>query len=374
MIQNEQTHGRFNVLNSLLLILSLSQALFIDLCFGHSTPSELLDLSFDQLMLMEVDSEDANGSEAKGSASAWHLGYDFKFLSIEDFQQGTTKIDKSQVLFTPGNNQRSASNYRIVSLRIIQKAHIFSLYYRLDELSKFQIFMPYISQSSDHVSSVPGYESFTLESQGIGDLNVSLIKTLHHHNRYHFQLQLGLSLPTGSIDEEGDTPRAPGNQRIPYPMQLGSGTWDFPMGLRIVSNYSDLTWDAQASVKLRTRRNEFGYRLGDRYAISSSVTKSISKQLSMDIGLRAEHISRIVGEDQALRVPGNFPFPANIADTNNYGGSRLFFTSTATYSFDHFRRGLTKLSFGVRYPIIQDVNGVQPIEQPKIEFRLKTTL
>ena len=44
----------------------------------------------------------------------------------------------------------------------------------------------------------------------------------------------GVSLPTGSIDEEGDTPRAPGDQQLPYTMQLGFRNLGLP-GLRELS-------------------------------------------------------------------------------------------------------------------------------------------
>jgi hypothetical protein len=38
-----------------------------------------------------------------------------------------------------------------------------------------------------------------------------------------------MRLPTGSIDEVGDTPRNGSGtlERLPYTMQLGSGTYDF---------------------------------------------------------------------------------------------------------------------------------------------------
>ncbi len=45
--------------------------------------------------------------------------------------------------------------------------------------------------------------------------------------RQQREANLGLTLyfPTGSIDERGATPMGP-NMQLPYPMQLGSGTYD----------------------------------------------------------------------------------------------------------------------------------------------------
>ena len=66
-------------------------------------------------------------------------------------------------------------------------------------------------------------------------------------------------MPTGSIDEEGDTPRAPGSQQLPYTMQLGSGTWDFPLFLSFRKYEARWDWGMDASYTLRTCSNDRDY-------------------------------------------------------------------------------------------------------------------
>ena len=81
--------------------------------------------------------------------------------------------------------------------------------------------IPFVMQSTDHISIVPGYDAFNISSEGIGDVTVVADTTLSQSLNSLWKAGAGVSIPTGSIDEEGDTPRAPGKQQLPYTMQLG---------------------------------------------------------------------------------------------------------------------------------------------------------
>ena len=96
---------------------------------------------------------------------------------------------------------------------------------------------------------MPGYDAFNISSEG------SAIP--HCGGRYrqsdpeqYLEAGAGISVPTGSIDEEGDTPRAPGNQQLPYTMQLGSGTWDVPLLLSFRKYGAQWDWGAHADCYL----------------------------------------------------------------------------------------------------------------------------
>ena len=82
----------------------------------------------------------------------------------------------------------------------------------------------------------------------------------------------GISFPTGSIDETGDTPRGK-NTPVPYTMQIGSGTYDLQPGILYTGHDGDLTWGAEFSTKFRVGRNKKNYSLGDRGAVSAWIKK-----------------------------------------------------------------------------------------------------
>ena len=73
-------------------------------------------------------------------------------------------------------------------------------------------------QSTDHISIIPGYDGFNISSEGVGDIALVVDSTVSQSLNSIWKIGAGLSMPTGSIDEEGDTPRAPGNQQLPYTM------------------------------------------------------------------------------------------------------------------------------------------------------------
>jgi len=80
------------------------------------------------------------------------------------------------------------------------------------------------------------------------------------------QANLGLSVPTGSIKETGTILAPNGTRptvRLPYAMQLGSGTWDLLPALGYNGMAGAIGWGAQYSGIIRTGTNSQGYTLGD---------------------------------------------------------------------------------------------------------------
>ena len=93
----------------------------------------------------------------------------------------------------------------------------------------------YISKDMDHTTymgmvgnTVLG--EFTTKTSGIGDTSLSALVKIGTG----LHATVGVSLPTGSTDEKDSilTPAGPsaGDVLLPYPMQLGSGTYDLIAG------------------------------------------------------------------------------------------------------------------------------------------------
>jgi len=86
-----------------------------------------------------------------------------------------------------------------------------------------------------------------IKTSGMGDVSVIGSYHLETSSGGRLQLSLGLSFPTGSIDEEGDTPRAPGNQQLPYSIQLGSGTYDIPASILYSGREIGIGWGTEVA-------------------------------------------------------------------------------------------------------------------------------
>ena len=82
-----------------------------------------------------------------------------------------------------------------------------------------------------------------------------LVRLIDKHD-HHLHAQIGLSFPSGSLTEQDKTPASGGTTvRLPYPMQIGSGTYDFLPGLTYTGSRSAYSWGAQARGEIRMNEN-----------------------------------------------------------------------------------------------------------------------
>src|SRR5207249_10180696 len=109
---------------------------------------------------------------------------------------------------------------------------------------------------------------FTEHSAAVSDLQVLALYTVLGSvtKRHRLIINLGMSFPTGSIDEKntimGQT------FTLEYPMQLGSGTYDFRPGLTYLGESKKWAWGAETRTGLGCERSGRGYRLGIAHVLT----------------------------------------------------------------------------------------------------------
>ena len=92
-----------------------------------------------------------------------------------------------------------------------------------------------------------------METSGLGDLKIGgLYDLAHWQDGRRAHLSLGLSAPTGSIDEKS------GANTVGYGMQLGSGTWDFTPAITYLGQTENYSYGAQLGGVLRIGDNDQG--------------------------------------------------------------------------------------------------------------------
>ena len=116
------------------------------------------------------------------------------------------------VLFRPGVDARTENNYPVVPTEITQEVHAIRVGYDLSPATTVRVQVPFVMQSTDHISIVPGYDAFNISSEGIGGMAIVADTTLSQSLNSAWKAEAGLCVSTGSIDEDGDTLRAPGSQ------------------------------------------------------------------------------------------------------------------------------------------------------------------
>jgi hypothetical protein len=337
----------------LIIVATSLFAMTSSLSYGQSTPSEFAELSLDQLFELSID-----GSQVEQqSLSPWSFAYNFKRVEFDGYLDGDASLSRDEVWWQGLQEIRTNKNFPIVPTFISQQAHVISIGYQFGPKWRAHLSVPYLSQSTDHISIVENYGDFTINTSGLGDVVLSASHQLVNSAENIWWFTAGVSLPTGSIDEQGDTPRAAGDQHLPYTMQLGSGTYDFPLQF----SYQSLgahDFSLNMSAVIRVGKNDRNYRLGNSYALAGRYNFTLSPAMQPFIGLEVLHSQAIHGRDVALLVDSPFVYPASITDPQLYGGDKLNGKLGFTWQFAaHFM-----LTVELAKPLYQNLNGPQPKE------------
>lgn len=321
---------------------------------AQSTPDEFAELSLHQLFEQRID-DTVNGAEAR---SPWTLAHQYKYAKFEGYLDGSDSLSFQDVLWNGPTEPRTAKNFPVLPTVITQMAAIVGVSYQFNRNWQGSIFTSYIEQKSDHISIVKNYDFFTIESHGVGDTTLSASYTWNDSASHFWQLSLGLSLPTGSIDEVGDTPRAPGDQQLPYTMQLGSGTFDIPVELTYRHSEAD-GLDFSLAANIRTGKNDRNYRLGNNFSVSSRYQIQLSPTIRSFAAVSLNYSEAINGQDTSLLVNAPIPYPASITNPELYGGKKANLRLGLTWNLSK----VYQLSLEVGKPLYQHLNGPQPKEQ-----------
>ena len=305
---------------------------------AQTVPTDLLDLSIEELFEANVVTE----AERAEVARRWHLSYTYAVSDYHDYYLGTQRIGYDEVLFQPGQEDRTNSNYPVVPTEIKQEVHALRLAYDLTPAVTLRAQLPLVMQSTDHISIVPGYDAFNISSEGVGDIALVVDGIVSQSLSSIWKLGAGVSVPSGSIDEGGDTPRAPGNQQLPYTMQLGSGTWDIPLLLSFRKYGARWDWGANADVTWRTGKNDRDYRWR----------------------------GTIAGQDETLLVPNpQFPYPAPVTNPSAFGGEQIDLTVFVRFPFAD--GWYAEASYA--QPLYLDLNGPQSSEKYHFSIEIGTS-
>ncbi len=194
------------------------------------------------------------------------------------------------------------------------------------------------------------------ETSGIGDVAASALYRLYDNEIHHVHLQAGLSFPTGSITESGRMLMPNGQMmkmRLPYGMQLGTGTYALLPGLTYWGADGRWNWGAQATGQINLGENDEGYTFGDRAFLTAWGVYTLGFGFSGSARLSQTYTGDIDGHDS--RISGAMP----TADPNNYGG----WNTSAAFGVNYRVPDgpLAGLNPGVEFsvPLYQNVNGPQ---------------
>ncbi len=268
----------------------------------------------------------------------WMVSYRYSTMHMEGSRDGDSDISTQEVL----------NQFMVAPTEMIMEMHMFGAMYGVTEDFTVMAMAPYVLKSMDHVTRMGG--AFETETRGLGDIKLSAVHRLHQHDQYDLLGVFGISLPTGSIDEMDQTPM--GFMRLPYPMQLGSGTFDLMPALTHTAVHGDFNWGTQAAATIRLGKNNNGYRLGNEYKVNVWTGYDFSEMLGGSLRLEGASLGDINGEDRLLN-----PAVVQTANPNNIGGERIDAFIGVEFQMPDAPHSRVALEFGL--PLYQNLNGPQ---------------
>ncbi len=197
---------------------------------------------------------------------------------------------------------------------------------------------------------------FTTKSEGWGDTRLSGLLKLYNTKHQKVHAQIGVTFPTGSTSETDTILNPMGMHptvRLPYGMQLGTGTYGMLHGLTYTGNRNKTRWGAQYSATNYISHHN-GYRRGDKYEVTGWFSYRPIDALSGSLRIKYSSESSISGIDSSIMLP------TQAADPGYYGGEST--TVLAGFNWaaqpESAARGL-RIALEAGLPVSQKLHGLQ---------------
>lgn len=269
------------------------------------------------------------------------FSYRYMLMEMNGNRSGTNSISNAEVL----------QDFMVTPDKMTMQMHMFGGMYAVDDNLTLMAMVPYVVKEMDHITRSGA--SFTTTSEGFGDISTTALYKILDQNQQRIHLNLGVSFPTGSINERDNTP-AGTNQILPYPMQIGSGTFDLLPGITYLGQSGENSWGSQLLATVRLGENDNSYKLGDQLQLSAWVARNLNNWLASSIRLKGRTWGNINGADSRLN-PAMIP----TADPNLRGGTQLDLgIGLNLYAPEGDLKG-SRLALEFELPLYRDLNGPQ---------------
>jgi hypothetical protein len=291
------------------------------------------------------------------------FSYRYMHMSMNDNRKSTSRMSPEEIATTVPNRFAGSPmmppTLRVVPTKMTMDMHMLGVMYAPTDRLTLMGMASYLKKDMTHITfagpvGTTRLGNFKASTSGIGDTVLSAMYGLSDSVSAHrWHATLGVSLPTGSSDEE-DRILTPMNTqpevRVPYPMQLGSGTYDLVSGLTYASDRDVWGWGAQLGAVTRLGDNGENYTLGNEYHLKSWVSYLLSHSVSLSGSLGVFDRGNIDGIDAEIMAP------VQTADPSLQGGQRV-------------ERGLGmnfllpaqghRVAFEAKVPVYQNLDGPQ---------------
>lgn len=283
------------------------------------------------------------------------FSYRYMTMDMRQLRQGTDDVAISD----------AHSNYMVAPIDMVMSMHMLGIMYAPSNKITLSLMANYLE--NDMSLQMRNGNEFSTSSSGLGDISINALYSIFNKNRNAMHIQLGVVIPTGSIEEKDVLPMSMGNAvQLPYPMQTGTGSFGANLGLTYLGQCDKFSWGHQLMGFFNLNDNDQDYKFGNRYKLNNWISAKAGDNLSVSVRLEGLIIEEIKGASALLN-----PMMVTTADTENSGGA--FLKSGFGLNYLLSRGELKGLRFAaeISTPLYQDLNGIQLKQNYNLMFGLQ---
>jgi len=211
--------------------------------------------------------------------------YRINYMQMKGLKNDTDKV----------TTQDALQNYSMVPDKMTMKMHMLGVMYGINNKLTFASMLGFVEKN---MQNIKGNNSVGKNKvNGVSDLKLNALYQFYQHDKKRLQFNLGISLPTGSIDNKDSQ-----GKRLAYPMQIGSGSYELLPGVHYSNKINCFSYGGQINLNFRLNHNKYFYKLGDHYNATAWLAKKLNKNISISSRLDYNKNEDIEGKDSSLMI------------------------------------------------------------------------
>lgn len=293
-------------------------------------------------------------------AGEWMLGYRLAKVDMKGLLDGTQKITPDDIA-TMDNPNGSPPSFRFAPESMEGAMHMLGAMYAPSDritliLGGSVVRKEMLGTTYKGMMGTNTLGQTTMVTSSFNGLKAVALVRLYEKEGNHLHAGVGVVAPFGSIDETGDMLTPTGmtmTSTLAYPMQTGSGTWDFLPNITYTKLGDFFSGGVQYSGRLPIGQNNAGYSFGNQHSFNGWVSALVDERFSLSVRLNYEVSGQIEGAD--ARISG--PSPASIPAMMGRKGLNMGFG--INYVFQNGPLKGHRLAGEFVNPLIEETNGPQ---------------
>ena len=298
------------------------------------------------------------------SKGSFMVSFRYMDMTMKENKMGANNISNTEI----------HNNYMVAPNEMEMKMQMLGFMYAPSDNITLMLMQNFIKKNMSSTAKMmmggmDMMEDFSTKSSGLGDMKLSAMINLFNNHKTSLHINSSINIPIGEITVRDNTPMM-NDAKLPYAMQLGSGTLDVTLGSTYKENYANTSWGTQFLSIIRTGKNTENYRLGNIYQLNIWGAYNFKEYLSFSGRILGVSQNKITGLDEDLN-----PMMVPAANINNYGGEKIKAFVGMNVAFP--KESIFKnIRFGVEAgaPIYEYYNGIQMNENLTLNFGVKYSI